>query len=88
MIRTTVTQPHTQPSARPYVQPSAAWTFWTTFLFGLFGLIPMFVHRSEAQNHGLDGSRYVKAFLWGLVPAILLSTGVALAIMATVTSSQ
>jgi hypothetical protein len=81
MMYTTDTKPSTQPSARPYVQASAAWTFWTTFFFGLFGLIPMFVHRSDAQNHGLDSSRYVKAFLWGLVPAILLSTGIALAIM-------
>jgi hypothetical protein len=81
MTNTTDTQPYAQPSAQPYTQPSAAWTFWTTFLFGLFGLIPMFVHRSEARIHGLDTSRYVKAFLWGLVPAILLTTGVALAIM-------
>jgi len=81
MSHTTDTQPYTQTSAEPYAQPSAAWTFWTTLLFGLFGLIPMFVHRSEARIRGLDGSRYVKAFLWGLVPAILLTTGVALAIM-------
>ncbi len=66
---------------RPYTQPSAAWTFWTTFLFGLFGLIPMFVHTSEARNHGLDTSRYGKAFLLGLVPAILLWTGVVLAVL-------
>jgi hypothetical protein len=81
MMVTTNTTPHTQPSAQPYAQPSAAWTFWTTFLFGLFGLIPMFVHRSEARTHGLDSSRYVKAFLWGLVPAILLTAGVAFAIV-------
>ena len=41
----------------------------------------MFVHSSEARIHGLDSSRYVKAFLWGLVPSILLTTGIALAIM-------
>ncbi len=81
MTNITDTTPYTPSSAQPYTQPSAAWTFWTTFLFGLFGLIPMFVHRSEARMRGLDSSRYVKAFLWGLVPAILLTTGIALSIM-------
>ena len=81
MTNTTDTQPYAQRHTPPYRQPSAGWTFWTTFLFGLFGLIPMFVHSSEARSHALDTSRYVKAFLWGLVPAILLSAGVALAIM-------
>ena len=60
---------------------SAAWTFWTTVLFGVLGLIPMYVHSSEARAHARDSSRYVKAFLWGLVPAILLTAGVALAIV-------
>ena len=35
MTNTTDTQPYTQTSAEPYAQPSEAWTFWTTFLFGL-----------------------------------------------------
>ena len=81
MTNTTDTQPYTQPDTSRYSQPSAAWTFWTTVLFGLFGLIPMFVHSSEARTHARDTSRYVKAFLWGLVPAILLSAGIALAIV-------
>ena len=81
MTNTTDTQPYTPSHADPYTQPSAAWTFWTTLFFGLFGLIPMFVHSSEARSHAVDSSRYVKAFIWGLVPAILLSTGIALAIM-------
>ena len=67
----------TKPYAPTYSQPSAAWTFWTTALFGFFGLIPMFVHSSEARSHAVDSSRYVKAFLWGLVPAILLTAVVA-----------
>jgi hypothetical protein len=78
---TTNTQPQVQPHTPAYSPPSAAWTFWTTFLFGLFGLIPLFVHSSEARDHGADPSRYTKAFLWGLVPAILMSTAIALAIM-------
>ena len=77
MTTTTDTQTYT----KNYSQPSAAWTFWTTALFGMFGLIPMFVHSSEARSHALDSSRYVKAFLWGLVPAILLTAGVALSIV-------
>ena len=81
MTNTTDTQPYIASPTDPYTQPSAAWTFWTTFFFGLFGLIPMFVHSSEARSHAVDSSRYVKAFIWGLVPAILLSTGIALAIM-------
>ena len=81
MTNTTDTQPYTPSNTDPYTQPSAAWTFWTTLFFGLFGLIPMFVHSSEARSHAVDSSRYVKAFFWGLVPAILLGTGVVLAIM-------
>jgi hypothetical protein len=81
MTSNTNTQPYVQPQTSPYSQPSAAWTFWTTFFFGLFGLIPMFVHSSEARSHAADSSRYVKAFLWGLVPAILLTAGVALIIL-------
>jgi hypothetical protein len=81
MTTNTDTQPHAQPHTPPYSQPSAAWTFWTTFLFGLFGLIPLFVHSSEARDHAADTSRYTKAFLWGLVPAILMSAGIALVIM-------
>jgi hypothetical protein len=41
----------------------------------------MLVHSSEARSHAADSSRYIKAFLWGLVPAILLAAGVVLAIM-------
>jgi len=81
MTNTTDAQPYTPSHADPYTQPSAAWTFWTTLFFGLFGLIPMFVHSSEARSHAVDSSRYVKAFIWGLVPSILLTTGIALAIM-------
>ena len=81
MTNNTDTRPYVQPETSPYSQPSAAWTFWTTVLFGLFGLIPMFVHSSEARSQAADSSRYVKAFLWGLVPAILLTAGVALSIV-------
>jgi hypothetical protein len=81
MTTTTDTQVHAQPNAPRYSPPSAAWTFWTTFFFGLWGLIPMFVHTSEARSHAQSTSRYVRAFLWGLVPAILLSAGIALAIV-------
>jgi hypothetical protein len=81
MSTNTDTQPHVQPHTPPYAQPSAAWTFWTTFLFGLFGLIPLFVHSSEARSHAADTTRYTKAFLWGLLPAILMSAGIALVIM-------
>ncbi len=75
------TQPYVHPHTPPYSPPSPAWTFWTTVVFGLFGLIPMFVHSSEARSHAADTGRYTKAFLWGLVPAILLSAGIALTIM-------
>jgi hypothetical protein len=81
MTIATDTQPSTQPNIAEYRQPSAAWTFWTTVFFGLFGLIPMYVHSSEARSHARDAGRYVKAFLWGLVPAILLTAGVALSIV-------
>ena len=81
MTIATDTQPSNQPNMGEYRQPSAAWTFWTTVFFGLFGLIPMYVHSSEARSHARDASRYVKAFLWGLVPAILLTAGVALSIV-------
>ena len=80
MTTSTDTQAYTRPDTPPYSPPSAAWTFWTTVVLGLWGLIPMFVHSSEARSHAQDTTRYVKAFLWGLVPAILLSAGIALAI--------
>ena len=35
MTITTDTQHGTPPNAPEYSQPSAAWTFWTTVLFGL-----------------------------------------------------
>ena len=50
------------PAADPPGLPSRAMTIVITFFFGLFGLIPAYLHSREAERRGASGSRYWVAF--------------------------
>ncbi len=65
----------------PYKQPSGAATFVVTWLFGLFGLIPLFLHTGEARDRGLDTRRYFIAFALGLLASAALWASIVIMVL-------
>ena len=63
--------PYPEPSSPPtpvVKVPSLGWTLVVTFLFGLFGLIPAFIHTAKARDLGAPTTKYWVTF--GCVMAV------------------
>lgn len=64
------------------VAPGVALTVVITALFGLFGLIPAFIHADRAKALGVRGTRYWKAFGITYACAFALQVGVGALLLA------
>ena len=71
------------PDGRPLDQatiatllPTTRLTFWISFFFGLFGLIPMLTANNTAKNLGVVTNAYNNAMIKGFVLGILMWTAI------------
>ena len=58
--------------------PSTRTTFWISFFFGLFGLIPMMMGNSMARNLGVVTNSYNREFLKGWLIGVAVWGGLSL----------
>lgn len=79
------------PDGRPLDQtavaallPTTRLTFWISFFFGLFGLIPMLTANSTAKNLGVVTNAYNHAMIKGLLIGIATWTAVTIAFYALI----
>lgn len=61
--------------------PSTRTTFWISFFFGLFGLIPMMMGNSMARNLGVVTGSYNREFLKGWLIGIAVWGGLSVLIL-------
>lgn len=61
--------------------PSTRTTFWISFFFGLFGLIPMMMGNSMARNLGVVTNSYNREFLKGWLIGVVVWGGLSVLIL-------
>lgn len=64
--------------------PSRTTTVVITFFFGLFGLIPAYLHGKTAERHGVSPGRYYTAFAITLAVSVFVWIAVVLILVFTV----
>lgn len=56
--------------------PSVAITFFVTFLFGPFGIVPATVHCAQAEQRGEPGNQYWVAFILGMMLWLVVAVAI------------